>query len=181
LIGDFNSNKIWDTKDIIANHTDVVEFLKLFDIESVYHRQFNEEQGKETQNTFFMNRKFEKPYHIDYVFASNRVTKMGFKLSLESWDNWREKSDHVPLIFDINSFDTSLNFNNTYQDALIRQFKNLSKSTKEKFGKEINELKIKAALLDNDKHSIEKQLEFINDIDLIKQIDKLAVGLKINS
>ena len=35
LIGDFNSNQIWDTKDRVANHTDVVNFLKELKIESL--------------------------------------------------------------------------------------------------------------------------------------------------
>ena len=101
LIGDFNSNQIWDTKDRVANHTDVVNFLAELNIESLYHRQFNEQHGKESLKTFFMYRNIEKPYHIDYIFASHNIIENGYKLTLETSNNWIDKSDHIPLILDV--------------------------------------------------------------------------------
>ncbi len=71
LIGDFNSNKIWDYKDRIGNHTDVVDRLAEKGIFSVYHKLLNQEQGKEKHPTFFLQRNKNKPYHIDYCFASS--------------------------------------------------------------------------------------------------------------
>jgi len=56
LIGDFNSNKIWDFKDRVGTHSDVVNQLACKDIHSVYHRHYKMEQGKEMHPTFFYRR-----------------------------------------------------------------------------------------------------------------------------
>ena len=93
LIGDFNSNKIWDTKDRVANHTDVVDFLRKKRIHSSYHLQEGEEQGEETQSSFYMYRKLEKPYHIDYCFASEELFG----------SRWIELSDHRPLVVELDT------------------------------------------------------------------------------
>ena len=45
IAGDWNSNKIWDYKDRIGNHSEVVAFLANKNINSSYHTFFNEEQG----------------------------------------------------------------------------------------------------------------------------------------
>src|ERR1035437_1273142 len=65
LTGDFNSNKIWDRKHKIGNHSDVVGKLAEKNICSVYNRFLEQEQGKENHPTFFLQRNKEKPYHID--------------------------------------------------------------------------------------------------------------------
>jgi exonuclease III len=101
LIGDFNSNKIWDYKDRIGNHSDVVRKLAENNIDSVYHRHFGIEQGKEKHPTFFLQRKQNKPYHIDYCFASAEINDKVKNIEIGSYENWMEYSDHSPLIIDI--------------------------------------------------------------------------------
>src|SRR5690606_21910920 len=64
LVGDFNSNKIWDRKGRTGNHSDVVQKLTDNNINSVYHQYFSAEQGKEKHPTFFLHRQQNKPYHI---------------------------------------------------------------------------------------------------------------------
>jgi len=101
LIGDFNSNKIWDYKDRVGNHSDVVDLLNQKKIISLYHDQNKVEQGKEKEPTLYMYRNKEKPYHIDYCFASDNLLKNGYSFQVGAYENWIEYSDHTPIIVDI--------------------------------------------------------------------------------
>jgi exonuclease III len=98
LIGDFNSNVIWDKKHKNGNHTSVVEYLQKKNIYSSYHRHFDERQGKETQPTLFMYRHLNKPYHIDYCFASEDLIQRVTSVEVGKYDIWRDLSDHMPVI-----------------------------------------------------------------------------------
>ena len=97
LIGDFNSNKIWDYKDRVGNHSDVVRKLADKNIHSIYHRHYKAEQGKEKHPTFFLQRKQNKPYHIDYCFASAGIADKIREVEIGTYENWTEHSDHSPL------------------------------------------------------------------------------------
>lgn len=99
IAGDFNSNKRWDAWDRWWNHSDVVNELDSMGIKSLYHLLRNEEQGKETIPTFFMNRNLEKGYHIDYVFMSDCYTTSG--IEIPSTTDWLLYSDHLPLVAEI--------------------------------------------------------------------------------
>ncbi len=99
IAGDFNSNAIWDEWDRWWNHSDVVNMLNKKEIKSVYHLAMNESQGNESKPTFFLQRKKEKAYHIDYVFSSHHFTSD--KIHLGRYENWIEISDHVPIIYNI--------------------------------------------------------------------------------
>ena len=104
IIGDFNSNKIWDYKDRVGTHSDVVNKLADKIINSVYHRYFDIEQGSEKHPTFFLHKKIFKPYHIDYCFASKDLIDKLQSVEVGEYDFWIQYSDHVPVIvnFDLN-------------------------------------------------------------------------------
>lgn len=102
IIGDFNSNRIWDKWDRWWNHTDVVNELKEINITSLYHNYFNEEQGKESKPTFFLHRKLEKPYHIDYIFGSMEFSNHLEKIEIGNMEEWLKISDHLPIISKFN-------------------------------------------------------------------------------
>lgn len=98
LIGDFNSNAIWDRKARVGNHTDVVNLLANEGIHSLYHRSSQTLHGEEKDHTFFMYRKREKPYHIDYCFLSEQLISPSTTLEIGTYDEWCGLSDHVPLM-----------------------------------------------------------------------------------
>lgn len=97
ICGDFNSNAIWDEHDRLWNHSDVVDELSEIGIRSVYHFNKNEEQGKESQPTFFLHRNPLKPYHIDYIFASKNIIAQCNLIDVEK-NQWLQQSDHSPLV-----------------------------------------------------------------------------------
>ena len=103
LIGDFNSNRIWDKKRKIGNHSDVVHFLEKRKIKSIYHCQNKIEHGKETDPTLFLLKNENKKYHMDYCFASNNIVNEKTKLNIGRYDDWIRRSDHMPIwITDLN-------------------------------------------------------------------------------
>ena len=92
IAGDWNSNKIWDYKDRVGNHSDVVKHLADKGIHSAYHAYFQEEHGQETRPTFYLYKNKAKPYHIDYCFVSGKFNVE----AVEIVDV--ECSDHSPVI-----------------------------------------------------------------------------------
>ncbi|WP_394746772.1 exonuclease/endonuclease/phosphatase family protein [Spongiimicrobium salis] len=100
IVGDFNSNTIWDRPGREANHSNIVKKLKQYGIESTYHYLRNEAQGKERQATFYLYRNKKKPYHLDYCFASSFFMGQLKKVQVGSHKKWAAQSDHSPLIVD---------------------------------------------------------------------------------
>ncbi len=101
IAGDFNSNAIWDEWDRWWNHSDVVNELEKINIESLYHLIKKEEQGKETIPTLFLQRKLEKPYHIDYIFSSKEFSTKIKSFDIGKPEKWLELSDHMPIICEL--------------------------------------------------------------------------------
>lgn len=104
LIGDFNSNKIWDRKHRESNHSSVVKLLEDKGIFSSYHLHHKQTQGTEEHPTLYMYRHKDKPYHIDYCFASADMAEKLTSVEVGDYEFWIRHSDHVPLIvtFDLN-------------------------------------------------------------------------------
>ncbi|MEJ6980533.1 hypothetical protein WG906_08740 [Pedobacter sp. P351] len=103
IAGDFNSNVVWDEWDRWWNHSDVIRELEEIDIVSLYHTFTNEEQGRETKPTFYMHRKLERPYHIDFFFGSKGISDNLINLEISDIDQWLKLSDHLPMICEFRS------------------------------------------------------------------------------
>jgi exonuclease III len=102
LIGDFNSNTIWDKPRREGNHSNVVELLQKKGICSAYHRHFEQMQGKEQHPTLYMYRHKDKSYHIDYCFASEILLANLQSVEIGDYDSWKKYSDHVPVVISFN-------------------------------------------------------------------------------
>lgn len=98
IIGDFNSNAIWDKKHGKRNHGTVVQELNQKNLISAYHYMNQEKQGEETQKTFFMYRNAEKAYHIDHCFVNKMLIQ---KYRVHNKEEWLAYSDHTPIELDI--------------------------------------------------------------------------------
>lgn len=102
LIGDFNSNSIWDDSKPkrVANHSDVVCFLGERKIQSLYHFLEKQQHGEEEMNTFFLYRKPERGYHIDFCFASENLIERTSRFEIGKTEEWIGRSDHMPIVFE---------------------------------------------------------------------------------
>jgi exonuclease III len=100
LTGDFNSNTIWDRKSRLGNHSDVVNKLGKKKILSCYHHHHGQEQGREAHPTFYLYRHLDKPYHLDYCFASRDLADKIISVEIGEWDYWKQYSDHVPVMIE---------------------------------------------------------------------------------
>lgn len=99
IIGDFNWNKTWDAKPsypLYGNLMDVINILKDIEIKSAYHSFYGEEFGKEIKPTLFMHHNKNKPYHVDYCFASKEFKLKNVEIG--DYADWVKKSDHMPLM-----------------------------------------------------------------------------------
>ncbi len=99
IIGDFNSNTIWDfKKHRLSNHSSVVKALEEKGIFSTYHLHHKQTQGKEEHPTYFMYRHLNRSYHIDYCFASGDLIDKLENVEIGTHEQWAKLSDHNPLI-----------------------------------------------------------------------------------
>jgi exonuclease III len=101
LAGDFNSNKIWDTKRKVGNHSAVVKLLNERGLVSAYHEHFGEPQGGESRSTLHMFRHEDKPYHIDYIFIPREWVPRLLTVAVGEYEQWSKLSDHCPVIVEL--------------------------------------------------------------------------------
>lgn len=102
IIGDFNSNAIWDTwhpPDL--NHSALVTLLSHLGIVSSYHSFFGESHGAESRPTCYLLWKEHRPYHIDYCFIPQSWASRIHLVEVGSYDAWKQHSDHRPLLVEI--------------------------------------------------------------------------------
>ena len=98
LAGDFNSNTIWDRKRRKSNHSNVVKHLEAKGIFSTYHLHHKQIQGAEKHPTLYLYRHKNRPYHIDYCFASKDLLDKVSSVEIGEFDEWVKYSDHVPVV-----------------------------------------------------------------------------------
>jgi exonuclease III len=97
IIGDWNSNKVFDYVKRVGTHTEVVDFLENEGIKSAYHCFYNEEHGEESLPTYYFRKEKARPFHLDFVFVSEPLLKRLSLFEIGFYDEWIGYSDHVPL------------------------------------------------------------------------------------
>ncbi|MEZ4707352.1 MAG: hypothetical protein R3A44_09115 [Caldilineaceae bacterium] len=97
VLGDFNSNAIWDRERQTSNHSALVKLLDDAGLVSAYHTHFNEAPGREQQQTYFHHRSPQKGYHLDYCFVPKSWMGRLKAVNVGTFAPWCEQSDHTPL------------------------------------------------------------------------------------
>lgn len=97
IIGDFNSNALWDKQHPGRNHSKIVTELRKKGLVSAYHWIRGEAQGAETQKTFYLHKNGETGYHIDHCFIDpDKINRYQILVDNE----WLTYSDHLPVMID---------------------------------------------------------------------------------
>lgn len=99
MVGDFNSNTIWDKLHGSRCHSAFIG--KLRDdhmMASSYHHFNNESHGSEVTPTYYHQYKLEQPFHIDYCFAPLEWCDRIVSIHIGSANEWLKNSDHMPLV-----------------------------------------------------------------------------------
>ena len=91
---------MFEKKHRNGNHTDVVSLLGNKNITSLYHDFFKEEQGKESQPTFYWRKNRSLPYHIDFCFGTDVFLSRLNRFEVGQIEDWIDISDHMPIIVD---------------------------------------------------------------------------------
>lgn len=96
VAGDSNNYiQIWDRPGRRHTHAELVGLLKGYGLVSAYHQHYGEAQGIETRSTFYIYRKQERGFHIDYCFVLKAWTPYLRSIQVGAYADWRHLSDHT--------------------------------------------------------------------------------------
>ena len=102
LIGDFNSNAIWDSEHPPSRcHSALVAALGELGLESAYHTHHSEQHGAESRPTYYFHWNEAKPFHIDYCFLPRVWLARLEHVEVANFADWAALSDHRPLVVDV--------------------------------------------------------------------------------
>lgn len=97
IAGDFNQSVRFDRPRSKVNYSNLLEKFASFGLASVYHLSRGCEQGVESNPTFFLHHKEERPHHLDYIFATPDLYRKGVSVTVGEYAEWKALSDHMPL------------------------------------------------------------------------------------
>ncbi|QZA88394.1 endonuclease/exonuclease/phosphatase family protein [Salinarchaeum sp. IM2453] len=104
VVGDFNWNIMWDespNSPLRGDFSDTVRLLNDRGLRSVYHSVTESAFGDEDATTFYMHKKSDREYHIDYVFAHDEVIGSLSDFWIGRFNEWIDASDHMPIVIEI--------------------------------------------------------------------------------
>jgi hypothetical protein len=104
VVGDLNSHARWDPdQHPAANHTALVRSLcEEFGLVSAFHAAEHHLGFREEPATLYWQWQRNQPYHIDYCFIPVSWAPGIRAVEVGDFDDWREESDHRPLLVELN-------------------------------------------------------------------------------
>jgi hypothetical protein len=102
LMGDLNSNSVFDREHPASSHTLLVDRLSRLGLRSAYHHCCGELHGAESMATHYFLRKRERPFHIDYCFIPEAWLNEA-RVDVGMYKDWVPTSDHVPLSVELDA------------------------------------------------------------------------------
>jgi exodeoxyribonuclease III len=110
LAGDLNLFPTLDGDPTIESFAAVRNRLADLDYVSLYHYFFDEKFGAESRATHFHHFDADRPFHIDYCFASSSLLPRVTSVTVGTQDEWVRPrlSDHVPIIVDLDEEPSAL-------------------------------------------------------------------------
>jgi exonuclease III len=99
VIGDWNSNAIWD-RERRANHSATVALLADCGLASAYHLHYSCKHGSEPHPTWYNHKRADRGFHLDYCFVPGSWSASLSAVQVGKFDEWRAYSDHCPVIVD---------------------------------------------------------------------------------
>lgn len=118
VVGDFNSNAIWDNPKRHTDFSRVAYRLKTeFGLISAYHNHSHEPFGFESKATHHYRWHKEEPFHIDYCFIPSSWPVEDVKIG--KYKDWGAISDHCPLIVDVSLNQENVTVNNAFDSDCL--------------------------------------------------------------
>jgi endonuclease/exonuclease/phosphatase family metal-dependent hydrolase len=103
IAGDFNKHPRWDAHDRLCNHSTLAARLSGEFLVSAYHQHRGADAVEEA--TLYYRWQEAAPYHIDYCFLPTAWSVRD--VSVGTFAAWHGRSDHRPLVVDVNAADKS--------------------------------------------------------------------------
>ncbi len=100
IAGDLNSSTVFDRKHGQLTHTTLVDRLAHLGYTSLWHHQHHEQHGEESRPTFYLYRRRDRTWHLDYAFLGRNLLQ-GARVTLGQPEAWLGLSDHLPLLVEI--------------------------------------------------------------------------------
>lgn len=96
MVGDFNSHPRWDAERP-HNHSAVSSRLGRLGLRSACHVNTGCAAGEQLHPTHYLYRHADRPYHLDYLYASADLLQSLITVEVGTRAEWGEYSDHMPL------------------------------------------------------------------------------------
>lgn len=102
LLGDLNSSVAWDTRHGRTDHHELERRLhEEFGLVSAYHAATGERPGAESRPTHFWRWQESAPFHLDYCYLPERWLPGLTGVTVGSYEEWADASDHRPVSVDV--------------------------------------------------------------------------------